>query len=119
MDNSDERLGHLVFAARSEWADDVIPLADLQAWGEEFQRLFRLSDHSGYTQNEPMPLEDAMTMAFVLDQSGVNVEAMLDLCRAYSPFEMTRHGHHPLVLSARPARPRGRLDRTDAGNVAS
>ena len=73
----------------SEWAEDFIPLADLQAWGEEFQRLFRLSDHSGYVQNDPMPLEDAMTMAFVLDQSGVHVEAMLDLCRAYSPFAIS------------------------------
>ena len=73
----------------SEWAEDFIPLADLQAWGEEFQRLFRLSDHSGYAQNDPMPLEDAMTMAFVLDQSGVHVEAMLDLCRAYSPFAIS------------------------------
>jgi len=73
----------------SEWAEDFIPLADLQAWGEEFQRLFRLSDHSGYMQNDPMPLEDAMTMAFVLDQSGVHVEAMLDLCRAYSPFAIS------------------------------
>jgi hypothetical protein len=71
-----------------DWADDVIPLADLQAWGEEFQRLFRLTDHSGYSQTEPMALEDGMTMAFELDQAGVSVESVLELCRAYSPFEM-------------------------------
>jgi len=71
-----------------DWADDVIPLADLQTWGEEFQRLFRLTDHSGYSQTEAMALEDGMTMAFELDQAGVSVEAVLELCRAYSPFEM-------------------------------
>ena len=71
-----------------EWSDEFMPQSDLEAWGIEFQRLFRLSDHSGYTQNEPMSLEDGMTMAFVLDQAGVHVEAILDLCRAYSPFEL-------------------------------
>lgn len=72
-----------------EWADDIIPQAELQAWGEDFQRLVRLSDHTGYAQTEPMPLEDAMTMAFVLDQAGVSVETLLNLCHAYSPFAMT------------------------------
>jgi len=81
-----------------EWSDEVIPLADLQAWGEEFRRLFRLSDHSGYAQSEPMALEDAMTMAFVLDQAGVNVEAVLDLCRAYSPFELSDMVSIPLCF---------------------
>jgi hypothetical protein len=81
-----------------DWADDVIPLADLRAWGEEFQRLFRLTDHSGYSQNDPMALEDGMTMAFELDQAGVNVEAILDLCRAYSPFEMTDMVSIPLCF---------------------
>ena len=81
-----------------EWADDIIPQGELQTWGEEFQRLFRLSDHSGYTQTDPMPLEDAMTMAFVLDQAGVNVEAMLGLCRAYSPFAMTEMITIPLCF---------------------
>ena len=37
---------------------------------------------------EPMTLEDGMTMAFELDQAGVSVEAILELCHAYSPFEM-------------------------------
>ncbi len=81
-----------------DWADDVIPLADLRAWGEEFQRLFRLTDHSGYSRSEPMTLEDGMTMAFELDQAGVNVEAILDLCRAYSPFEMTDMVSIPLCF---------------------
>ena len=81
-----------------EWADDIIPQGELQTWGEEFQRLFRLSDHSGYTQTDPMPLEDAMTMAFVLDQAGVNVEAMLGLCRTYSPFAMTEMITIPLCF---------------------
>lgn len=72
-----------------EWTDEVIPQADLQAWGEELQRFVRLSDHTGYVQNDPMPLEDAMTMAFVLDQAGVHVEAMLDLCRTYAPFALS------------------------------
>jgi len=71
-----------------EWSDEVIPQADLQHWGEELQQILRLNDHSGYTQAEPMSLEDAMTMAFVLDQAGVNVETILELCRAYSPFEL-------------------------------
>ena len=71
-----------------EWSDEIIPQADLQAWGEEFQRLFRFSDHSGYAQTDLMSLEDAMTMAFVLDQAGVHVEAMLDLCRTSSPFAL-------------------------------
>jgi hypothetical protein len=81
-----------------EWMDEVIPQADLQHWGEEFQQLVRLSDHSGYAQAEPMSLEDAMTMAFVLDQSGVNVEAILDLCRAYTPFEMSSAVNVPLCF---------------------
>ncbi len=82
----------------SDWSDEVIPQADLEAWGREFQRLFRLSDHSGYTQSEPMALEDGMTMAFVLDQAGVNVEAILDLCRAYSPFELSDAVSIPLCF---------------------
>jgi hypothetical protein len=81
-----------------DWADDVIPLADLRAWGEEFQRLFRLTDHSGYSRAEPMTLEDGMTMAFELDQAGINVETILDLCRAYSPFEMTDMVSIPLCF---------------------
>jgi hypothetical protein len=81
-----------------EWSDEVIPQADLQEWGLEFQRLFRLSDHSGYTQSESMALEDGMTMAFCLDQAGVNVEAMLDLCRTYSPFELSDSISIPLCF---------------------
>jgi hypothetical protein len=81
-----------------EWSDEVIPQADLQAWGEEFQRLVRLSDHSGYAQNDPMPLEEAMTMAFVLDQAGIHVEALLDLCRAYSPFALSDMVSIPLCF---------------------
>jgi hypothetical protein len=86
MDNSTNGWEIWYSRLESEWADEFIPLADLQAWGEELQHIIRLSDHSGYVQNDPMPLEDAMTIAFVLDQAGVNVEAMLDLCRTYSPF---------------------------------
>ena len=71
-----------------EWSDEFVPQSELQRWGEEFQQLVRLSDHSGYTQAEPLPLEDAMTLAFVLDQTGVNVEAVLELCRTYTPFEL-------------------------------
>ena len=52
-----------------EWSDEVVPQSELQRWGVEFQQLVRLSDHSGYMQAEPLPLEDAMTLAFVLDQT--------------------------------------------------
>jgi len=81
-----------------ELGDEVVPLSDLQEWGREFQHLVRLSDHSGYTQTEPMTLEDGMTMAFCLDQAGVNVEAVLDLCRTYSPFELSEIVSIPLCF---------------------
>ena len=98
MDNSTNGWDIWYTRLDQEWADDVIPLADLQAWGAEFQRLFRLTDHSGYSRADPMTLEDGMTMAFELDQAGVNVEAILDLCRAYSPFEMADMVSIPLCF---------------------
>jgi hypothetical protein len=98
MDNSTNGWDIWYSRLDQEWADDVIPLADLQAWGEEFQRLFRLTDHSGYSHPEPMSLEDGIPMAFELDQAGVSVEAVLELCRAYSPFEMSDMVSIPLCF---------------------
>jgi hypothetical protein len=102
MDNTTNGWDNWYSRLEPEWGDEVIPPADLAAWGREFQRLFRFCDHSGYTQSEPMLLDDGMTMAFVLDQAGVNVEAILDLCRAYSPFELGDRVSIPLCFALDP-----------------
>ena len=102
MDNTTNGWDNWYSRLEPEGDDEAIPQADLEAWGREFQRLFRLSDHSGYTQNEPMLLDDGMTMACVLDQAGVNVEALLDLCRAYAPFELDDRVSIPLCFALDP-----------------
>jgi len=65
-----------------------IPYEHLALWGEKFRQIVMLNDHwLGYTQSEPMSLEDGMTMAFVLYDAGVDVDDLIILLDEFEPLE--------------------------------
>lgn len=65
-----------------------VPYEHLTFWGEKFRQVVMLNDHwLGYTQTEPMSLEDGMTMAFVLYDAGVDVDDLIILLDEFEPLE--------------------------------
>ncbi len=65
-----------------------IPLEHLTFWGERLRQVVMLNDHwIGYMQSEPMTLEDAMSIAFVLYDAGVDVDDLILLLDDFEPVE--------------------------------
>ena len=65
-----------------------IPYEHLTFWGERFQQVVMLNDHwIGYMQPEPMSVEDAMSIAFVLYDAGVDVDDLILLLDEFEPLE--------------------------------
>jgi hypothetical protein len=65
-----------------------IPYDHLTFWGERFRQVIMLNDHwIGYMQAEPMSLEDAMSIAFVLYDAGVDVDDLIMLLDDFEPLE--------------------------------
>ena len=53
-------------------------------------QMIMLNDHwMGYIHPEPMSLEDGMSIAFVLNEAGVNVEEMLEIMDEFQPLQGT------------------------------
>ncbi|HET7377359.1 MAG TPA: hypothetical protein VFK30_11670 [Anaerolineae bacterium] len=60
----------------------------LELWGTRFRELVMLNDHwMGYQYPGPMTQEDGMSIAFVLVDSGVEVEELLELMDEFQPIE--------------------------------
>jgi hypothetical protein len=76
------------YGADDDGSTPVIPYDQLALWGERFRQLVMLNDHwMGYFQTRPMSLEDGMSIGYVLFDSGVDVEELLDLMDAFQPLE--------------------------------
>jgi hypothetical protein len=74
------------YGADDDGSTPVIPYDQLALWGERFRQLVMLNDHwMGYFQTRPMSLEDGMSIGYVLFDSGVDVEELLDLMDAFQP----------------------------------
>ena len=57
-------------------------------WGEQLCQIVLLNDHwIGYMSQEPMPLEDGMTIAFVLFDAGVDVDELITVLDEFEPLE--------------------------------
>jgi hypothetical protein len=60
----------------------------LEVWGARLRDLIMLNDHwMGYQHPGPMSLEDGMSIAFVLADSGVEVDELLGLMDEFQPIE--------------------------------
>jgi len=65
-----------------------IPYEHLTFWGDRFRQVVMLNDHwLGYMQSEPMSMEDAMSIAFVLYDAGVDVDDLILLLDEFEPLE--------------------------------
>jgi hypothetical protein len=76
------------FADQEDGVSDVIPYEHLSYWGEKFREVVMLNDHwIGYQHSEPMSLEDGMSIAFVLYDSGVDVDELIEVLDEFEPLE--------------------------------
>lgn len=65
-----------------------IPYEHLTFWGDRLRQVVMLNDHwLGYMQSEPMSMEDAMSIAFVLYDAGVDVDDLILLLDEFEPLE--------------------------------
>ncbi len=67
---------------------DIVPYHALVKWGKVLQQQVTLDDHwIGYSHPEPMSLEDGMSIAFVLYDAGVDVDALIEMLESFQPID--------------------------------